>query len=138
MTRKDYRNESLVLHDFRHGDLAAADFRETVLFACDFRGAHLEGATFSAARLIYCDFRGASLQGADMRVRSLRTCNWLNANLDNVIWLANRKAVGDQSCRYNARSSLLRCAIHPLGPCENCQDFELASKTSSTHSTGSW
>ncbi len=127
MTRKDYRNESLVLHDFRYGELACADFREAVLFACDFRGAHLEGANFSEARLVYCDFRGASLRGADMRVRSLRTCNWLHANLDHVIWLDEGNPIGEQNCRFNAHSPFLRCAINPMGPCENCNFFEMAS-----------
>ncbi|WP_309741428.1 MULTISPECIES: DUF6464 family protein [unclassified Chamaesiphon] len=29
--------------------------------------------------------------------------------------------IGDASCQYNARSSLLRCAVHPTGPCEGCK-----------------
>jgi hypothetical protein len=30
--------------------------------------------------------------------------------------------IGDATCKYNARSSLLRCAVHPHGPCEGCRD----------------
>ena len=29
--------------------------------------------------------------------------------------------IGDSACKYNARSTLLRCAVHPLGPCEGCR-----------------
>jgi Family of unknown function (DUF6464) len=29
--------------------------------------------------------------------------------------------IGDATCGYNARSILLRCAVHPIGPCEGCQ-----------------
>ncbi|MEM8602367.1 MAG: DUF6464 family protein [Cyanobacteria bacterium P01_H01_bin.121] len=32
--------------------------------------------------------------------------------------------IGDLSCRYNARSPLLRCAINPLGPCKGCHVYE--------------
>jgi len=32
--------------------------------------------------------------------------------------------IGDPSCLYNARSSHLRCAVNPQGPCEGCKDFE--------------
>jgi Family of unknown function (DUF6464) len=29
--------------------------------------------------------------------------------------------IGDATCIYNARSILLRCAVHPIGPCEGCR-----------------
>jgi hypothetical protein len=32
--------------------------------------------------------------------------------------------VGDISCRYNARSPHLRCAINPSGPCGTCYHYE--------------
>jgi Family of unknown function (DUF6464) len=32
--------------------------------------------------------------------------------------------IGDATCAYNARSSLIRCAIHPIGPCEGCKYWE--------------
>jgi hypothetical protein len=31
--------------------------------------------------------------------------------------------IGDPSCRFNARSPLLRCAVWPEGPCERCGHF---------------
>ncbi|MEB3293605.1 MAG: DUF6464 family protein [Synechococcales bacterium] len=33
-------------------------------------------------------------------------------------------AIGDTTCRNNALSSHLRCAINPLGPCETCRFYE--------------
>lgn len=32
--------------------------------------------------------------------------------------------VGDVSCRYNARSPLLRCAVNPCGPCQGCRHYQ--------------
>lgn len=32
--------------------------------------------------------------------------------------------IGDSSCRYNARSYHLRCAVNPMGPCEDCPLYE--------------
>ena len=29
--------------------------------------------------------------------------------------------IGDATCKYNARSTLLRCAVNPIGPCEGCK-----------------
>jgi hypothetical protein len=38
-------------------------------------------------------------------------------------WWRNQWIVGDPSCRFNARSPLLRCAVLPDGPCERCSHF---------------
>lgn len=32
--------------------------------------------------------------------------------------------LGDATCRFNARSELLRCAVNPMGPCDHCRFFE--------------
>ncbi len=32
--------------------------------------------------------------------------------------------IGDISCRFNARSGYLRCAVNPSGPCEGCRYYE--------------
>lgn len=32
--------------------------------------------------------------------------------------------IGDPSCRYNALSPQLRCAVNPHGPCEGCKEYE--------------
>jgi hypothetical protein len=31
---------------------------------------------------------------------------------------------GDITCRFNARSPHLRCAVNPIGPCEACRYYE--------------
>jgi hypothetical protein len=35
--------------------------------------------------------------------------------------------IGDPSCRFNARSPLLRCAVLPEGPCERCLHYTPAA-----------
>ena len=124
MTRKDYRNEQFILHNFSNTELAYADFSNAILFCCDFRAANLHQANFSNAAVITCDFRDACMTGANFRVRSHRTCNFGNANVDNVVWPPHPDSIGNTYCRHNAQSPFLRCAINPLGPCEGCQDFE--------------
>lgn len=32
--------------------------------------------------------------------------------------------IGDITCRYNARSAYLRCAVNPCGVCEECPYYE--------------
>lgn len=32
--------------------------------------------------------------------------------------------IGNLNCEYNAHSAYLRCAINPMGPCEDCPSFE--------------
>jgi sorbitol-specific phosphotransferase system component IIC len=32
--------------------------------------------------------------------------------------------IGDFTCRYNARSAHIRCAVNPIGPCEECPHYE--------------
>ncbi|WP_066382983.1 MULTISPECIES: DUF6464 family protein [unclassified Anabaena] len=32
--------------------------------------------------------------------------------------------IGDISCKFNARSGYLRCAINPSGPCQGCRYYE--------------
>jgi uncharacterized protein YjbI with pentapeptide repeats len=125
MTRKQYQGEQLILHQFSYAELACANFQDAILFACDFKGAFLHQANFANATLITCDFTGAALVGADLRVRSLRNCVFINANLEGVIWPPDPiEGIGNLDCLYNARSPLLRCAIHPLGDCEECSHFE--------------
>ena len=40
-------------------------------------------------------------------------------------WWNERWVIGDPSCRFNARSPLLRCAVLPEGPCERCSHYSL-------------
>ncbi|MCU0546962.1 MAG: DUF6464 family protein [Oscillatoriaceae cyanobacterium Prado104] len=32
--------------------------------------------------------------------------------------------VGDITCEYNARSSYIRCAVNPSGPCKDCSHYK--------------
>ncbi len=36
--------------------------------------------------------------------------------------------IGDPSCRFNARSPLLRCAVMPDGPCDCCAHYSLGER----------
>ena len=31
--------------------------------------------------------------------------------------------IGDLTCEFNARSSHIRCAVNPIGPCEGCRHY---------------
>ncbi|MEB3280598.1 MAG: DUF6464 family protein [Lyngbya sp.] len=35
--------------------------------------------------------------------------------------------IGDLSCQFNARSSYIRCAVNPSGPCEGCRFYQAKS-----------
>jgi hypothetical protein len=32
--------------------------------------------------------------------------------------------IGDITCRFNARSAYIRCAVNPSGPCQECHHYE--------------
>jgi len=32
--------------------------------------------------------------------------------------------IGDITCKFNACSAYIRCAVNPSGPCENCCSYE--------------
>lgn len=38
--------------------------------------------------------------------------------------VAGRWVLGDVSCRFNAHSELIRCAVNPEGPCASCRLYE--------------
>lgn len=39
-------------------------------------------------------------------------------------WVEGRLVLGDASCRFNAHSELIRCAVNPAGSCGDCRYFE--------------
>ncbi|MEH2084672.1 MAG: DUF6464 family protein [Nostoc sp.] len=43
--------------------------------------------------------------------------------------------IGDISCKYNARSGYMRCAVNPEGPCNGCRHYEPKELTSNEKST---
>jgi hypothetical protein len=32
--------------------------------------------------------------------------------------------IGDLTCQFNARSSYIRCAVNPIGPCQDCSHYQ--------------
>jgi len=32
--------------------------------------------------------------------------------------------IGDLTCKFNARSPNIRCAVNPHGPCKGCRDYQ--------------
>ncbi|MBW4665824.1 MAG: hypothetical protein KME01_16785 [Chroococcus sp. CMT-3BRIN-NPC107] len=38
--------------------------------------------------------------------------------------LEGRWVMGDASCLFNARSEILRCAVNPQGPCNDCSFYQ--------------
>ena len=48
----------------------------------------------------------------------------LDSGQDEELEQLHNYFVGELSCRYNARSPYVRCAVNPCGPCENCTDYE--------------
>jgi Family of unknown function (DUF6464) len=32
--------------------------------------------------------------------------------------------IGDITCKFNARSTYLRCAVNPDGPCQGCRHYQ--------------
>lgn len=43
--------------------------------------------------------------------------------------------VGDISCKFNARSGYIRCAVNPDGPCQECRHYESKQFASSENQT---
>ncbi|MGV0027797.1 DUF6464 family protein [Phormidesmis priestleyi] len=41
-----------------------------------------------------------------------------------------RWVLGDVTCRFNAHSELIRCAVNPAGLCEQCQHYEKSTEKS--------
>lgn len=65
-----------------------------------------------------------ALQAArrETAVRSLQTSDTL---LDRHYVEGVGYLVGDITCQYNARSSYLRCAVNPFGPCQECPYYQV-------------
>lgn len=39
-------------------------------------------------------------------------------------FVEGRWIIGDASCRYNAHSEIIRCAVNPHGPCKTCRLYK--------------
>ncbi|MDB9528680.1 DUF6464 family protein [Oscillatoria sp. CS-180] len=45
------------------------------------------------------------------------------SQLNEKSQVGDRWVLGDASCRYNAHSELVRCAVNPEGPCSICDHY---------------
>lgn len=48
----------------------------------------------------------------------------LSKRPDEQTLFNGRLVIGNASCKYNALSEIIRCAVNPEGPCEGCKYFE--------------
>jgi len=39
-------------------------------------------------------------------------------------FIHGRWVIGDATCRYNAHSEMIRCAVNPDGPCNGCRSYD--------------
>lgn len=58
------------------------------------------------------------------RVESPRRLQPNSLQWISLHWLDPAGYVGDTSCRFNAHSPFLRCAVNPGGPCRECPCYE--------------
>lgn len=47
----------------------------------------------------------------------------LTEQLQETTQIGDRLVLGDASCRYNAQSEMIRCAVNPRGPCSQCLQY---------------
>ncbi len=66
-----------------------------------------------------------------MRMRRIRQLTYVETLTSESLLIDGRERfIGELSCRYNAHSPYLRCAVNPDGPCENCSYYEKVSEDS--------
>lgn len=46
---------------------------------------------------------------------------------EDRFWSNGQWLIGDPTCRYNARSAILRCAVNPADPCDRCPAYSAIS-----------
>ncbi|MDJ1184196.1 DUF6464 family protein [Roseofilum casamattae] len=75
---------------------------------------------------IQCQQRQEQLLQAHRRrpLRSPRERLLADLPTDSSRTIELSATIGDTTCQYNARSPYLRCAINPMGPCEQCCHYE--------------
>ncbi|NDJ22591.1 hypothetical protein GS682_13310 [Nostoc sp. B(2019)] len=63
--------------------------------------------------------RQAAMNFPVVQVRQIRPVEGDRYYLEGVGYL-----IGDISCKFNARSGYIRCAVNPDGPCNGCRHYE--------------
>lgn len=64
------------------------------------------------------------LQLAMEAAHNQRFREWVVRNPDEHYVDGMGLVIGDITCRLNAHSPYLRCAVNPPGPCESCRAYE--------------
>ncbi|MBE9036347.1 DUF6464 family protein [aff. Roholtiella sp. LEGE 12411] len=83
----------------------------------------------------YLDFQGKTYAVLERRHRyQLKAGRYRLHNIAIYVQSAKRPSekslvqgrwvIGDASCRYNACSEIIRCAVNPDGPCKSCRFYE--------------
>ena len=83
----------------------------------------------------YLDLKGQTYAVLERRHRyQLRSGRYRLQKIDLYVQSAQRPTeksfveghwvIGDASCRYSARSEIIRCAVNPEGPCDRCRFYE--------------
>ncbi|MBD2681606.1 MULTISPECIES: DUF6464 family protein [Nostoc] len=83
----------------------------------------------------YLDFEGKTYAVLERRHRyQLKAGRYRLHNIAIYVQSAKRPSekslvegrwvIGDATCRYNAHSEIIRCAVNPDGPCESCRFYE--------------
>ncbi|MHC5827216.1 MAG: DUF6464 family protein [Nostoc sp.] len=57
-------------------------------------------------------------------LRRIGRCGLTAAEVNSVLFNSQHpRFIGDITCKNNARSAFLRCAIKPSGECQGCKDY---------------
>ncbi|GBE92248.1 DUF6464 family protein [Nostoc cycadae] len=83
----------------------------------------------------YLDFQGKTYAVLERRHRyQFKYGRYRLYNIALYVQFAQRPAektlvdgrwvVGDATCIYNAKSEIVRCAVNPHGPCQDCRYYE--------------
>jgi Family of unknown function (DUF6464) len=83
----------------------------------------------------YLDFKGKTYAVLERRHRyQLKAGRYRLHNISLYVQSAQRPSertlvngrwvIGDATCRYNAHSEIIRCAVNPEGLCQSCRFYE--------------
>jgi hypothetical protein len=72
--------------------------------------------------------RQAAMNLSGVRVRPIRIVEGDRYYLEGVVYL-----IGDISCKFNAQSGYIRCAVNPSGPCQGCRYYESKELAAQEH-----
>ena len=110
------------------------DLSTAVLKRCSFSQCRFSskiGRSVEDCRFWACKFSGATIDpGFSYRHGFSRTCDFSEVKTEDLYPncpidtdYQEEGWIGWLSCRHNARSPHLRCAVNPTGPCDGCPDF---------------